>query len=256
MPRKVLALAGLALSLAAGGVFVAIAVQAWRVKAEVDRQTEYLATRAYAAGDAAGHAIGFVGEVIDKAKVDLNETRSRVLAPAPARVNPFVQMAARQASINLTGSIERALGAVVTASDAVVVADAALDIVNEYPELEKLFGVNPEQVRQTKSALGSVSGELRQAQSILGVPVTPDGNLPTAEQLAQVDDALNMADHFRSEMARIVSVARQRVEATKKLIDLWAWRLAVGTTVLCGFGLLGQFFMARFCWRKYRGLPA
>jgi hypothetical protein len=148
------------------------------------------------------------------------------------------------------------LGAVVTASDAVVVADAALDIMSEYPELERLFGVDPEQVRRTRSALSSVSGELRQARSILGVPVTPDGELPSAEQLAAVDEALGMADHFRSEMARIVAAARQRVEATKKLIDLWAWRLAMGTTVLCAVAVGGQLFAARYFWRRFRGLPA
>ena len=37
--------------------------------------------------------------------------------------------------------------------------------------ISELFGVNPEQVAQTQSALSGVASELRQARTILGVPI-------------------------------------------------------------------------------------
>jgi len=256
MFRRLSALLGLIVGLFGAGLFIAIGIQVWYIKAEVNRQTDDLAARANAAGDAADRAIGLVGEVIEKAKLDLVETRKTVTVSEPARVNHFMQLTARQASINLTGSLERTLGAIAAASDSVVVAQAALDIVSANPQLEKVFGFDLSQIQHTRTTLGSVSGELRQAKTILGVPVSAPGELPSAEQLDAVDNALGMADGFRAEMARIVGVARTRVNETKQLIDLWAWRLAASATALCIIGALGQFFLARFCLRKLHNLPA
>ncbi|WP_439631852.1 hypothetical protein [Gemmata sp.] len=256
MFRRLFALTGLLIALAGTGVFVAIAVQVWRVKAEVNRQTAELAGRANQAGDAAGRAVNFVGDVIDRARAELTTTRISTSAPEPVRVNPFVRMTARQASIDLAGSLERALGAVVTASDTVIVAETALDMVSADPRLSQAFGVNTDQIHQTRTALTSVAGELRQAKSILGVPVRTDSELPSAEQLDAVDRALQMAEQFKAEMARLVGVARVRVNETRQLIDVWALRLAVAVTALSVLGAVGQLFMARFCLRKLHELPA
>src|SRR5262245_31746981 len=100
MTRKPLTLAGLAIGCAAIGAFVAVGIWVWQLKAEVNRQTTYLAKRANEAGDAADHAIEFVGEVIGKARKDLENARPQTAAN-PASVNPFVQMTARQASLQL-----------------------------------------------------------------------------------------------------------------------------------------------------------
>lgn len=256
MSRRLLSITGLIIALAGTGVFIAIGVQVWTIKAEVNRQTAELAGRANGAADAADRAINFVGEVVTLAKDELANTRKQTNVPEPVKVNPFVQMAARQASIDLTGSIDRALGAVVTASDTVVVAETVLEMASADPRLEKVFGVHPDQIHQTRTALATVSGELRQARSILGVPISPGGDLPSAEQLDAVDNALRMADEFRAEMGRIVGVARGRVNETRQLIDLWAWRLSLTVTVLCVWGAVGQFFVARFCMRKLQNLPA
>ena len=256
MFRRLFALTGLLIALAGTGVFVAVAVQVWRVKAEVNRQTAELAGRANQAGDAADRAITFVADVIDRAKAELATTRVSTSAPEPVRVNPIVRMTARQASIDLAGSLERALGAVVTASDTVIVAETALDMVSADPRLSQAFGVDPDQIHQTRTALTSVAGELRQAKSILGVPVRADSELPSAEQLDAVDRALQMAEQFKAEMARLVGVARVRVNETRHMIDVWAMRLAVGVTALCVLGAVGQLFMARFCLRKMLELPA
>lgn len=258
MFRRLFSLAGLLLALAGAGVFIAIAIQIWSIKAEVNRQTTDLAAKANAAADAADHAVDLVGEVITKARADLTtarETRAAATGETP-RVNHFVQIAARQASINLAGSLERALGGVATASDSVVVAQAALDIVSANPQIEKVFGVEPEKVEQTRTTLESVAGELRQAKSILGVPVSAGGEPPTAEQLDAVDRALQMAENFRTEMAKIVGTTRTRVNETRSLIDLWMFRIALGTTVMCLLGTVGQFFLARFCLRRLQNLPA
>jgi len=256
MFRRLFALTGLLFALAGSGMFIALAVSAWKIKAEVERQTNDLATRANAAGDAADEAINFVGKVIQTAQEDLNAARVPVSAPEHIRVNPLVQLSARQTSINLAGSLERALGAVTTASDTVVVVNAALQLAQGNEQFEKMFGINPDQIAQTRTALGSVAGELRDARSILGVPVSSSGELATTEQLDAVDNALRLAGRFQAEMAKIVGDARKRVNETKQLIDLWALRLAVAVTALCVVGMVGQFFLARFCVRKLNHLPA
>lgn len=256
MFRRLFALTGLLVALAGTGVFVAVAVQVWKVRAEVTRQTAELAGRANQAGDAADRAVNFVGDVIDRAKAELVTTRISTGAPEPVRVNPIVQMTARQASIDLAGSLERALGAVLTASDTVVVAETALDMVSADPRLSQAFGVRPDQLDQTRTALTSVAGELRKAKTILGVPVSPTGELPSAEQLDAVDRALQMAEQFKVEMARLVGLARVRVAETRQMIDVWALRLAVVVTALCALGAVGQLFMARYCLRRLHDLPA
>lgn len=256
MFRRLLASMGLLLSLVATAVFISVGVQVWSVRAEVNRQTDHLTKQAYSAAATANGAIKFVDDVITKAKADLRATQGPASAPEAVQLSPILQMTARQASINLAGSVERALGAVVTASDAVMVVNAALEIVTEYTQVEKYFGVSPDQIRQTRTALDSVSGELKQARTVLGVPIGSNDAVPTPEQLAAVDEALRLADNFRAEMQRVVEVARKRVEDTKRLIDVWAWRIAVGTTTLSVFGVVGQFFLARFCIRKLLHLPA
>lgn len=255
MTRSLLAAAGLALACAGAAAFVAVGVWVWRLKAEVNQQADYLAGRANAAADAADHAIGFVGEILEKARAELELARTRVAAPAPVRVNPILQLTARQASQQLAGSVERALGAIVAASDAVVVIDAALDVVSEYPELERIFGVHPDQIRDTRGTLGSVAAELRQARSVLGVPVD-HGPVPTPEQLDAVDQALRVAEGFRDDMARVVKAARDRVNETRRKVDVWGRRAAWATAAVSALGFLGQYFMARFCWRQLRRLPA
>ncbi|MCE9565076.1 MAG: hypothetical protein K8U57_23845 [Planctomycetes bacterium] len=256
MFRRLFALTGLLFALAGSGMFVALAIAAWKIKAEVERETNDLATRANAAGDEADRAINFVGKVIETAQADLNAARVPVSAPEHIRVNPLVQMSARQTSINLAGSLERALGAVTTASDTVVVVNAALQLASGSEQFEKMFGVRPDQIAQTQTALGSVAGELREARSILGIPVSSSGEPATVEQLDAVDNALRLAGRFREEMSKIVGDARKRVNETKQQIDLWAWRLAVAVTALSVVGTVGQFFLARFCVRKLNNLPA
>lgn len=256
MARRLFSLLGLLLALAGTGLFIAVAVQVWKVRAEVNRQTTELAGRANQAGDAADRAINFVGDVIDRARAELATTRISATTPEPVRVNPFVQMTARQASIDLAGSLDRALGAVLTASDTVVVAETALDMVSADPRLSQAFGVQPDQIHQTRTALTSVAGELRKAKTILGVPVSPSGDLPSAEQLEAVDRALQMAEQFKVEMSRLVGVARGRVNETRQLIEVWALRLAVAVTALCTLGAVGQLFMARYCLRRLHDLPA
>jgi hydrogenase maturation protease len=179
MLRTVMAVFGMAIALIGIILFVAIGTYIWTLKAEVNRQTSYLMTRANDAGNAANHAIDFVREVIGKAEADLAVARFHAVDFQPQQpVNPFIQMTARKASQDLAGSVERAHGAMVTASDAVVVADAALELFNEHPELKRLFGVEPTQVDATKYALWKASTELRQAKNILGVIPLAPGKCP------------------------------------------------------------------------------
>jgi hypothetical protein len=173
-------------------------------------------------------------------------------------VNPLLQLSARRASQNLAGSVERANAAVVTASDAAVVAEAALNLFGEEDQMRDLkawLGVKPEQLSQTRSDLGNATRELKGVRTILGVPVDGDSEL-TAEQLVTVESALNQAGGFTEQMGKVVVQARAQVDEMKRTVDLWVLRVAVGVTLAGVLGAAGQFFMARFCWRVLRGKPA
>jgi hydrogenase maturation protease len=249
MMRKLLALVGLVIACGGIGLFIALAVYVWSLKSEVNQQAGTLANRAHRAGDEADRAIAFVRDVIDQAGRDLEYARKQTVPKPRKPVSVFEMALAQSASKRLAGSVDRAHGAVVTASDAVVVAEAALRVFDKSEELQQLFGVQPSQVDATKTTLDKASSELRQAQSALG-------GAPTLEQLNAVDNALGQAVGFTDEMARVVEIARGRVDATRTSVDRWSWRIAIATTLMSALAAVGQLFMARYCWRTLRGQPA
>jgi len=248
MIRKLVALIGLIVACGGIGLFVALGIYVWSLKAEVNKQTESLAHRANLAGDEADKAIQFVDKVIAQAKVDLKNARPPA-ATSRRPITPFEMALAQSASQRLAGSVDQAHGAVVTASDAVVVADAALQVFDENSELKRLFGVQSSQVDATKTTLGNAARELQKAKSVLG-------GTPTPEQLNAVDNALNEAEGFTTELAKVVTTVRGRVNATKSLADQWTWRIALGTALMSALAGVGQLFMARYFWRTLRGQPA
>ncbi len=245
-------IAGMGLAL-----FLAIGVWIWSVKAEVNQQTETLSSRANKTLDSADRAIGYVRDVIGKAENDLVLARLDAIHQSHLNpINPVVQLTAQKASQDLAGSVERANMAIVAASEAVVVADAALDVVGGVPELKQLFGVKPEQLEATRSALGNVSTDLLQARGALGIQsLGPDAS-PTNEQLYAVDSALHQARGFTDDVGKVVESTRARVNETRQSVDRWAMCAAVGTSFISALGALGQFFMARFFWRALRRKPA
>jgi hydrogenase maturation protease len=251
MIRKLFALAGLLIACVGIGLFIALGVSVWSIKTEVNKQSDTLATLAHRAGNDADRAIEFVRSVISQAETDLTSVRP---AAKPSRpVSVFEMAMAQSASKRLAGSVDQAQGAVVAASDAVAVAEAALKVFDqamvENPQLKGFLRVQPSQVDATQSTLRKAATELKQAQSALG-------GAPTQEQLNAVDIALAQAREFTDQLTNVVETARLRVEATKSTVDRWSWRIAMATTILCGLAAVGQLFMARFCWRTLRGLPA
>ena len=110
MIRNLLALTGLVLGLA-GAVFFAVSgVLIWSVKKDVDQQATNLAGRANEAADAADHAVGFVQGVLKQADTDLANARDKTQKQPVQPTNPFVQMAARQATQQLAGSVNQVHG--------------------------------------------------------------------------------------------------------------------------------------------------
>jgi hydrogenase maturation protease len=254
---RVFAFVGLLVSVTGFVAFTGAAVVVWWVKAETNRRTDELAVKAHSAVSAADSAVGFVQRVIEQGQDDVKTARKSTGGAPKEPVNPFLQLTARRASADLAGSVERASVAVVTASDAAVVAEAALQVFgddSEIPELKKWLGVKPEQLTQTRTQLDRASHELKQVRTVLGIPLG-DG-VPTAEQLVTVESALNQARELTDQMSKVLANARTRVDETKREVDLWVLRLAIGVTLVGAVGAAGQFFMGRFCWRVLRGKPA
>lgn len=256
MFRNVFAVVGLLLGLVGAVFFAASGVLIWSVRKDVDQQATALAARANDAADAADHAVGYVYEILDQATSDLQITRKQLLEQPAQQINPFVQFTARQATQQLAGSVDRVSGAVVTASDAVVVADAAMDVISRSDELKRLLGVSPDQMFTTRHSLEQATNELRRARSVLGITVSSVGDGLSEEQLNAVDRALSQARGFADEMAKVVATVRNRVNDTKQEVNVWAWRGALATTIICAWATVGQLFLARFCWRTLRGQPA
>lgn len=256
MIRSLLSMIGLVVACVGIGLFVAIGTYVWTLKDEVNNQTTTLVARANEAGDGADHAIKIVREIIGQAEEDLKAARKNAALAEPTRpVSLMDQIIARKASQELAGSVERAHGAVVTASDAVTVAKTALEVFNTNSELQELFGVRPEQLDATKLTLGKASTDLRQVKTVLGMPIGAGDGL-TTEQLNAVNDALSQARGFTNELDKVVANARSRVNDAKVSVDRWSWRVAIATSAISILGALGQVFMARYCMRTLRGLPA
>ncbi|MCI0703260.1 MAG: hypothetical protein L0241_19455 [Planctomycetia bacterium] len=247
--RYVLSFLGLIIAIAGFVVFTTAAIGVWSVKARVDDETAKLATRAHEATNTADRTVDLVREVISKAEGDLAEARKHAVKSPPQPVNPLVKVTAQQASKKLAGSVEQAQTAVVTAADAVVVANSVLKMFGEREEFQEWLGVSPEQVSETRAQLDKASTELSQARAILG-------EQPTPEQLNAVQSAIDQARSFTDRTKEVVTKIRARVDDTKRKADMWTLRIAIGTSIIGGLAALGQFFMARFCWRKLRGLPA
>lgn len=255
MIRSAFALSGLVLAFVGTGLFLAIGIWIWSLRTDVNRQSEVLAGRANTTLDSASTAIGVVREIIGKAEEDLDVARQEILVQTPPPINPVIRLTARKASQDLAGSVDRAHGAIVIASEAVVVADAALDVVGGDQELKRIFGLNPEQLDATRSALGKVSSDLLQAKDVLGPPTHFNGG-PTPEQLYAVDNAIHQARVFTDEVSKVIESTRARVNETRQKVETWALRGAVGMTVIAVFGVVGQFFMGRYFWRLLRRDPA
>jgi hydrogenase maturation protease len=254
MVRRFLSLVGILLALAGASAFVFVGIKVWHVKAEVNRQARYLAAKAHSAGAASDRAIDFVRQILAEARNKLKLVRPETRAAAGA-VSPFLQITAQQASRELLGSVERAQGAVLAASDAVVVAQSALNVAaqGDYSEeLDRLFGLSPEHLKQSRSALVSISSELSNAQGIIGV--APE-NL-TASQLNAANAALAQADDLTNRLSDVVTMVHARVDQAKVEVDQWAAWASYGVTALAVFGTIGQLFMLRFCTRKLLHLPA
>jgi hypothetical protein len=235
-------------------LFGAIGWYVWPLKTEVNRQADVLAEKANRTADAADHAIGFVRDVTARAEAELTIARLQAVDRPRTPVNPFLQVTAIKASQDLVGSVERAQGAVLAASDAVVVARATLEVTGGYPEVNKFIGVSPEQLTTTRSALESVANDLHNARGILSC--CPETNQLTTEQLNAVDAALGRVKDITEQIANIVATTRGKVNETREAVDVWSQRIALGMTLIAVLGIVGQFFMARFCWRKLRRLEA
>jgi hydrogenase maturation protease len=254
MFRNLLAITVLLLACAGFVLFVAVGWWVWPLKTEVNRQAEFLAGKANAAAKAADHTIDFVRDVTARAEGELALARTQATDRPRAPANPFLQMTAIRASHDLIGSVERAQGAVIAASDAVKVADAALNVASDTPELNSIFGVSPEQLNMTRSSLLSVADELRSARGVLSI--SPEASQLTAEQLDAVEGALGRVKAFADQIANVVDTARNRVNDTRASVEVWSRWLAIAVTLISVLGVVGQFFLARFCWRKLRDLPA
>lgn len=261
MIRSMVAAIGLVISLLGMALFVAVGIYIWQVKAEAIQQTDTLVSRANETLGDADHAIGYVQEIISKAKQDLADTQKARANSPPQQsyprqaVNPFIQLTAENAEKQLAGSVGRAHGAVVLASEAVTVADAALNVFGQDSQLKKMLGVKTEQLDATRTALGTVNSNLERARDVLGVSLNSRSAI-TNEQLQAVDDALNQAQNFVDQLVNAVQNARDRVNEAYHTVHHWALRIAVCTSLLAIFGLVGQLFMARFFWRILLRKPA
>lgn len=253
--RSVLAVAGLLVSAAGFLTFAGGAIGVWRAKAEADRHAHALAARANVATDAADHAVGFVRGVVAQAEEDLARARANTAAMPPEPVNPLVQFGARHASQELAGSVDRANAAVVTASDAVVVANTALELFDKDARLQNWFRVRPEQLAQTRIDLSAATRDLNRARTVLGIPIAPGGT-PTADQLNGIEAGLAQARELTDRMGAAVTATRAKIADTKQQVEVWVRWGAIGVTVLGALGTAGQFFAARFCWRVLRDKPA
>lgn len=245
MVRAVLCVLGLAVAATGLAAFVGLGVGVWYARAKADRTVADAAARARDGADLAGKVIGLLRETATQAEADLAAARADEPAGPAARANPLARLAARQ----LSGNLDRARDAVGIASDAVVVIDAALNVLAAAPDKKDRLGVRPADLDRTRAGLEAAARNVRQAQAVVGAA--------SPEQLSAVEDALGRARRLADDLDGRLAGLRAGVDETERRAGVWALRGAVAVTLLSAVGAVGQVFLARACWMGLRaGRPA
>jgi hypothetical protein len=168
-------------------------------------------------------------------------------------VNPLVTIGLRQATRDLPGRVELARDAVTAASDAVVVIEAALQVLTEHPEVGEHFGVQQHALSSSRTQLDTAAKDLRGARTVLGVPIPGQELAPIPpEVLGAVAESLTQATRYTDALEQSLDVARDKVRTTKERTLWWSRRLAVGATVLAVLGATGMVFMGIACSKRLR----
>ncbi len=243
---------GLGVSVLGFAAFLALIYGAWWAKREADRQVDDAATKANAAIGVAGKAIALVRDVISKAEIDLEAARITAVSPKPPS-DPFMRFVLMQANEQLPTDMERARDAVGIASETAVIAQAALDVFDDRPDEQAALGIQPDQVKAARDHLDKATNDIREARSVLGLPLNHPNAKLTDEQYAAVHQALEQGKGVTNKIDATLLNAHDRVESAKQKANFWSLRLAVAATLLGVVGALGQLFMARSC---IRGLIA
>ncbi|MDB5313538.1 MAG: hypothetical protein JWO38_7740 [Gemmataceae bacterium] len=257
MVRSALCAAGLFLGSAGFALFVSLGVGVWATKREADRQVAAAAEKAQTAADLAARVIALIRDVIARAQAGLAAARADPdTAPPGATPDPLVRAVVWKAKRDLPGDVEKARDAVGVASEAVVVAGAALDAFGERPADETVLGIRPEHMHTARTQLDTAAADLRNARHVLGIPIPAANGVATPDQLANVDGALVRASEVTNQFDEALSRARHKVDETRRRAEVWSLRAAAGITALAALAALGQVFMVRACWRGLRVRPA
>lgn len=235
--RRGLSAVGLAVAGVGLAAFAGLGVGVWYARAEADRAVADAGVKAEAAADFAARVIELVRAVVGEAEADLAAARAEAAAAPPTRPNPLARMAVRQLPVDL----DRARDAVAVASEAVVVADAALDIFKAAGDKKERLGVRGEDLGQVRAGLDAAARNLRQAQGVVGGA--------TPEQFSAVEAALGRSRVVADDLDRRLVELRGRVAAVADRAGVWSLWAAVGVSLLSVVGALGQLFLARACWR-------
>ena len=247
--RQSFAFAGLVLSSAGVVVFLALGIGAWVAKREADRQLESAAVKAHQAGDVAERVIALVREVIARARQSLSLARADTQpTPGPPK-DPFVNLAMWKAKRELPGEVEKARDAVNVASEAVIVAESLLDVFIEHKPEETALGVRTDDIHAARTQLVSAATDLRNARTVLGVPVSGG----TEAQYTQTDQALAAASGVTDRVDAALKEAQVKVDAMKASANRWTLRLALVASGLAAWAALGQVFLFRASRRALRG---
>lgn len=238
--RKPLAVAGLVLSVAGFITFISLGIGAWIAKREADRQLHAAVEQAHRAGAVAERVIVLIREVIARARTSLTAARAET-QPKGEFADPMVRLAMWKAKRELPGEVEKARDAVGVASEAVIVAESILDVFVEHKPDEAALGVKAGDIHAARSQLDSAASDLKNARTVLGVPITP----ATAEQYSQVDQALTSATDVTNRVDVALKEAKGKVDSMKASADRWSLRVALLASGLTALAALGQVFLFR-----------
>jgi hypothetical protein len=246
--RKPLAASGLVLSVAGFITFIALGIGAWIAKREADQQLNAAVAKAHQAGDVAERVIVLIREVLSRAKASLTAARAETLPKADVS-DPMVRLAMWKAKRELPGEVEKARDAVGVASEAVIVAESFFDVFVEHKPDETALGVKAGDIHAARAQLDSAAADLRNARTVLGVPIGP----ASAEQYSQVEQALATATDVTNRVDEALKDAQRKVDALKSSADRWSLRLAIAGSALAALAALGQVFLFRASRRALRG---
>jgi hypothetical protein len=228
--------------------FLAIAVGSWYAKAAAERELAIVEARVSLLLDRGTAVAGVVEDVAKNAQADLRRARSDPAAQDPNAVNGIQGFVLRTALSGMPDKVRQALVAANVASEAMIVAHAALDTTADLPGGPAF---DPAEIDRLQTRLNAASKSLQSADAMLRSADPTIAKSIKPDDVQFIDNALTEGLAVAKDVQERLGVFRGRLVETGERVRLylkWATWAVCALAVLAAIGqisLMGSTLRCR-----------